>query len=307
MLNGKVLSALQIAAYVSSVSLISAAQYDSSLPPDPVIVEAIRQQLDLSRLSAPRLTRLPAESSAYSSVGALSCGNLERIMPEGESFDAPAWSADEAESLSRSFVCEVQPARGSILLTLRDDVDPVMPAPVPGGDAGFLSDARSRMETLGLPRIEIAGAFVRHLKRASRAVESSQVVLATIGTKVFVDRSLGGVSVLGSRIVVSYDAAGSLRKFLGHWPSLARSGHRLSTRLTTSQVGDEVALQLAGMSPGSIPPGRIPLRYVYQTDRLSDGTVALTLMVEATLPVGDPLPGATTGGKIRQALLSLSS
>lgn len=285
---------------------VAAGDATAATAQDLALYATIRAQVDTSLLVRPAGTTLPAASKAFVFDKAVLPSNLERILPQGELFEAPVYSGVEAEANSPNFQLEFNLALGTFLLTPRDDIAPKLPPPISGGDTSFILDARTRVKTLGFPQAETAGAVARHLRRVARVVGSTEKTSKAMGTKIFMDRLIGGVPVLGSRLVVSYDQAGSLRKIIGRWPTVAGSGHRLSTTLTNAQVADSVALQLASLPAGTVPAGRIPVTFVYVPTIREDRTIVLTLQAEATLPGSASGNDGGLAGKIRQVLVPLS-
>lgn len=277
-----------------------------STTPDPLLVAAIKQKLDTSHLVLPTLSAVPASSASFDFNRAVVPQNIERILPSGELFSPTLYYLSGEETTSNSFQLEIGRTRGSFFLTLRDDVIPRKPLAVTGGDSAVLLDARNRLKSLGFATAETSGAFVRHLKRFSHPVGSNEERVQVVSTKVFVDRTLGGIEVNGSRAVLTYDATGSFRRVIGRWPTLAASGHRLKTTLSIAQISDAVAKQLASMPSISSPTQPIPLRSLYTANPQPDGKVVLQLSVEATLLRGGEEESQGPGGKIRQILVPLT-
>jgi hypothetical protein len=100
--------------------------------------------------------------------------------------------------------------------------------------------------------------------------------------KVFVQRNIGGIEVLGSRAVFSYGAETEFRKLLLDWAGIGAEANLLTTSHTPAEVALAVARDLVANDEDDVT-SRVPLRWVYDTAPVGPGEVKLLLRAEGTL------------------------
>ncbi|MBL8955130.1 MAG: hypothetical protein JNK82_30415 [Myxococcaceae bacterium] len=99
--------------------------------------------------------------------------------------------------------------------------------------------------------------------------------------KTFIARSVNGIPVQGHRAVLTHAKDGSLRKVLVAWPALATTGHRLTSRLSLTQVKTRAATTLVREGAR---PGAAALSWRYLPQPAANGEVTLKLVAIARVP-----------------------
>jgi hypothetical protein len=246
---------------------------------------AVANRLDANRLQLPSMNRVPADVAAFEFRARFVPDAVAKVLVPGEKFPSLALRADgTAETESVNFRYEMDETRSRFMLRRREGVPSprVDPAKVVSEDS-VVRRARRDLAALGISPSEIGSVEGRRLMvRTAPEASGSAPVDEVVGLKVFVSRTLGGIPVLGHRIVFSYDLDGSFRKVSGRWPTLAASGHRLASTLSQAQIADRVAGELINAESTDFE-GTAPLTFVYDPETRSDGSVVLKLKVEASL------------------------
>lgn len=83
--------------------------------------------------------------------------------------------------------------------------------------------ALNSLSAVGVSTDEIGEMLVRRLMSQIGNRDGSNVVTAPKAYKVLVQRTISGVEVYGSRLVLSYKLDGTFYKMIGRWPALDRS------------------------------------------------------------------------------------
>jgi hypothetical protein len=112
----------------------------------------------------------------------------------------------------------------------------------------------------GLPSGEIARAFNAQTMAANH--ENGVAQTASLHRfKTFAVRGFGGIEVRGHRAVVSHAPDGRITRVLANWPAIGGTAHKLSTRLTATEVLTRAtsALKAEGVRYGS---AQVFLEYV---------------------------------------------
>jgi hypothetical protein len=159
-------------------------------------------------------------------------------------------------------------------------------APVVGADPRFttgtiagvglapsLQSDLSLLGRWGLPSGEIARSFNAQTMAANHENGVAQTPSAH-RFKTFAVRGFGGIEVRGHRAVVSHAPDGRITRVIANWPALASTSHKLSTRLTATDVVARAKLALAkeGIRYGA---AKVYLEYVPVVS--STGACTLTL------------------------------
>ncbi len=190
-----------------------------------------------------------------------------------------------AVAQSENFRAESDAATGSFVVSRKESVDEASAIHdgVPEDEISPEALERRAMAVaaaLGIPAEEIGVVAQREAMQqsAERAGPASAPELTA--HKTFLLRSVHGIEVQGSRIVVTHDPAGRLARIAGRWPALASSGHRLTTSLSPERLTVRVASQMAAEGLA----GRAArLRYVYVPEQAGDNPVRLHLHVAAVV------------------------
>ncbi|MBL8952846.1 MAG: hypothetical protein JNK82_18850, partial [Myxococcaceae bacterium] len=109
-------------------------------------------------------------------------------------------------------------------------------AAAPQNELLLRADSLARLGELGVDPAEVGEVAQRKVMTESRedGVMTSAPELHSY--KTFIARSINGIPVQGHRAVLTHAKDGSLRKVLVAWPALATTGHRLTSRLSLTQV-----------------------------------------------------------------------
>lgn len=126
-------------------------------------------------------------------------------------------------------------------------------------DEDFASDAEILMAELGISKddmdVEVAGLGVTEKENIDQTDQTTKNSSRRIATKVFINRSIGGIPVLGNYVVVSYALDGTLRKVLGCWHAFDYSLGRTSSKLSLSNVKEKALDELMRrQSNGNVRP-----------------------------------------------------
>ena len=153
-------------------------------------------------------------------------------------------------------------------------------------DRGALQgEALSILERLGADSREFAEVEHRTLKRD---VRDDDDILRTelLAHVTFVGRQIGGVPVVGSRMVVTHDREGNLMKVMGWWPRVREETSRLGLDMeedeAQARIAEEVRFHEERLrdSAGRGNAHRVLTRPVLMPEEQPDGTVSLNLQVE---------------------------
>lgn len=243
----------------------------------PVVEEGSFQE---SALGSPPAAVAIRASGSFDARVALSAERLAGLLGEPELVVSEAPSgALHAESAR--VVVEADPAEGRFLVLYKDEALAAEPPASRVEDAALEARSRELLRGLGVPEAEL-GRVTQTAVLAESAGENGAPGAPVVHSyKTFVERSVNGVVVLGSRFVLSYDTAGRLRRVLGTWPTLASTGHQAGTSLPLATVEARVTDRLAS---SGLSGRAVRTRYVYVPVANADGTVALQLHAEARVP-----------------------
>jgi hypothetical protein len=267
---------------------------------DPARLAAVRAKLDLSGLASVRNVVLPQGSAGYDALVRLDPSTAGGVLT-GESFGTPSSEPFGSQSSSASFLYEWRPSRGAAFVRLAEGH--TRNQPIGSGTAALVNHAVGRLAALGIPSGEIGARELRNLVRQTlRPGDAAPTPPQLHRYKVFAERAIGGIPVLGSRAVFTYAPDRSFRRLLLRWPSLADAGHVLTSPLTNEQIAELVARDLV-QTHEDTGLDRIPLRWVYDAVPVGPAEIALALRVQATLI---DTPGLNDGERTRVRLFDPS-
>lgn len=231
------------------------------------------------------LGSLPGEmtitaSGSFDARASLSAQGLPGLLGE------PGLSVKQAPSgaihgESARLVVEADPADGRFLVLYKDEALALEAPAASVEDAALEGRSRELVRSLGVPEEELGRVTQTAVLSESAGETGAPSAPSVHSYKTFIERAVRGVPVLGSRIVISYDTAGRLRRVVGTWPTLAADGHRATTSLPLATVEARVKDRLASQG---LSGRAVRARYVYVPVANADGTVTLGLHAEARVP-----------------------
>ncbi|MCC6811575.1 MAG: hypothetical protein IT381_29360 [Deltaproteobacteria bacterium] len=152
-----------------------------------------------------------------------------------------------------------------------------------GSEATLAQTARASLKAWGIDDGEVGRVLSR--KVLSQEEEPTGVSLPKLHRyKTFIERAIGGVSVIGHRAVITHGKDGAFARATVVWPPLATAGHRLATRLSVDAISDRAKGALAAHG---IAAGNARLRYKYLPTLNASGEAVLLLAVGANVDSGD--------------------
>ncbi|MCP3064015.1 hypothetical protein LXT21_35090 [Myxococcus sp. K38C18041901] len=177
---------------------------------------------------------------------------------------------------SQTWRYERDSSSGRVLVVNKVESGPATPQ-----EPGVLQrNAVARLQRWGVPSAEIGE--IRQVQSFLQNEEVGEVAPAELHRyKTFVLRAINGIRVQGHRAVVTHGVDGGFQRALIRWPALAREGHLLRTRLSTTEIERKATEALVAEG---LTTGRVRLNWKYVPRQLTDGTWALTLQVNASLP-----------------------
>ena len=159
----------------------------------------------------------------------------------------------------------------------------------------FEQDSLSVLESIvGIPSVEFG--LLNQIDLMSNQIEFIDGSAAIVGTpkieaiKVFVDRSINNIPVMGHNAVFTYTPNRTLSKIYGQWPALSVNGHNLTTTDSFHDIRQSVADTLLGVntadsgSVSNLPVNieTISLHSAYEPVIVNErGDVALDLVIQA--------------------------
>jgi hypothetical protein len=170
------------------------------------------------------------------------------------------------------------------------------------GDLKFRS--ANWLSKFGIRKAEVGDMSVHTVMKSFKTGSSDKAEVKTDvhAYKVFIERKLNGLPVLGSRAVLTYDQNGLLKKSILNWPRLAESGHTLTSSLDKQRIIELVAKHPAIVAGAKGRETNIPVRLAYQPFEAGHGQVALKLVAEATIYA----QGGKPDGKVSVHLIELN-
>jgi len=269
------------------------------------LASASDYQFDTSKLTAPPPATLP---SARLKPGAFAEANIAQAfadkMPEGVS--PRKLGGTRTIVLGNEWRIERDAQQGSLLVARHppDEVEeqeteepgkarPDARPPEYKPRENTLDDARAkslsleRLTRFGIPATEVGEVTsLRLVTQDLDAERPGPVELMSYKTVVY--RAINGVPVRGHRAVVTHWPDGSLKRTLVHWPAIAETGNRLTTRLSVAEITGRAARVLAreGVPKGS----RASLRFRYVPVQQPNGEVTLRLITSARVRAPEKLP-----------------
>ncbi len=161
--------------------------------------------------------------------------------------------------------------------------------------ASLRADALSRLQAFGVESEEVGNVVQRTLMSSTQDGTSGASAPKVHSYKTFVFRAVNGIPVQGHRAVITHALDGSARKVLVTWPALAKTGHRLTTRLGTAAIETRAKIALARLGH---PGGKAQLSWRYVPVRTDTGEVTLQLVAVAALPGAKLADGTTEEARV---------
>lgn len=200
---------------------------------------------------------------------------IRSLIQTTEGFTPGERSGDVTEMDSASWMFQKLQSRG--LLIVQRTVDPG--PPVPQDDAVMQRLALGRLAAWGVPSQEI----VRVLQRRGMQQDGDDSGVSAPEVhryKTFALRGINGVPIEGHRATLSHAVDGTFHRALVNWPPLAAAGHKLTTRLSVSEIEQRAARALTAEGETD---GAVKLRWRYTAEPTVTGEAVLTLKVSARL------------------------
>ena len=141
-----------------------------------------------------------------------------------------------------------------------------------GSQAALSTAARASLQQWGVSDGEVGTV----LSRRVLSHDTGEAAPRVHRYKTFIQRSIGGVPVIGHRAVISYGRDGSFARALLVWPPLASTGHKLSSKLTDAQIGERAT---AALIAHGVASGTARMRYKYAATLNEKGEASLRLLV----------------------------
>lgn len=239
---------------------------------------------DSSGIKTPPPAQIPASSLSLKSFEDENV--VANLIQTSETFRPTLRTGGRVESSSPSWTLETDASKGSILVLASGPVG----APAKPDEPKLQQLTLDRLGTFGIPKGEIVSVLQRRVDRQEIDGIGSRPSAPTIHRfKTFVLRGINEIPVIGHRAVVSYGTDGAFRRALVHWPALVSTGHRVRTRLTTTEIEARATAALAREGEST---GHVKLRWMYMPVPQPNGEVALKLMVGAGMG-GESKSGVT--------------
>lgn len=267
-------STLCLALALPLLTTFGCAAEDPSAPPLAGQVQPLTGfRFDTTAIAAPPPAALPA--GLLTAAAFTDDGIIRNLIQTTESFTPGMRLPTLIEMVAPSWKFERDQSQGALLVLKT----------VPGGravpqdDAVLQRSAQARLDQFGIPSIELGRVLAR---RTLLQDQDDKGVAApeTHRYKTFFFRAINRVPVEGHRAVVSHATDGSFVRAYLKWPALAASGHKLTTRLATTEV---VRRATAALTAEGESGGEVRLSWKYVATPLASGEVALTLKASARL------------------------
>lgn len=242
-----------------------------------IAVSAVAVTIDRSALVKPSVVALPAKSVRAAAFDPKPIAIA--FSKSQETFQLRAATVQRQMHESASFKLLRVPQQGAFVLAKKVVADGVFS----GSEATLAQAARASLRTWGIDDGEVGTVLSR--KVLSQEEEPTGVEAPKLHRyKTFVERAIGGISVVGHRAVITHGKDGNFARATVVWPPLAASGHKLATRLSVDTISDRAKSALAthGVSSGSAR-----LRYKYIATVNDSGEAVLRLAVGARVKSGD--------------------
>ncbi|MBI2566418.1 MAG: hypothetical protein HYV63_05235 [Candidatus Schekmanbacteria bacterium] len=251
--------------------------------------------LDVSQLGKVPVQSLSAQSLGFDHATRLAPSRVAAALGEALVVTDARSSGRVRGEMSR-FTFESAPQRGLLLLQAKPGADLARGVKaIPASAKDLPAKAKKLLASLGIPASEVGTVTEKAVMRASRLPgDAAGELQATVhAQKVFVERQVNGLPVLGSQAVVTFDQSGNLKKLIMRWPALAASGHQLTSRLSASRIAQRVAGDAVLTERANGFVGKVPVRLAYDPEEGAGGRLTLKLVAAAAL-----VPDADGGEKI---------
>jgi len=169
--------------------------------------------------------------------GATMAAKIEEVI--GESLGAEAEvTATTVAAETEAFIVDVDAERGVFLIRAKATY-PMVESDEWASREEVFTAAESILNTLGVTDAETATTADLHGQ--FKAIDGEPEEPVALARKVFVDRTIGGVPVVGDRLVVSFGMDGSFRGLHGRWTPVDVAGSVLKVAMDTGEIEELVA------------------------------------------------------------------
>lgn len=149
-------------------------------------------------------------------------------------------------------------------------------------DAELIALSHGFVRALGVP-VEDASFMVRDVMRQARKqsdpLDATRTHPTRIASMVLVDRTLGGIPVVGDRLTLTFDAIDGIKRIDGRWRKIDYSRSTLATTMASDAILEVAAMTAAaemadaGVSTSDIHSAH--LRTVFEHDASDPDRVEL--------------------------------
>jgi hypothetical protein len=169
--------------------------------------------------------------------GASMAAKIEEVIGEPLGADAEV-TATTVAAETEAFVVDVDAERGAFLIRAKATF-PMVESDGWASREEVFTAAENVLNTLGVTDAETATTADLHGQ--FKAIDGEPEEPVALARKVFVDRTIGGVPVLGDRLVVSFGMDGSFRGLHGRWTPVDVAGSVLEVAMDTGEIEALVA------------------------------------------------------------------
>ena len=232
------------------------------------------------QLDASAIAQTPAATIPQGTVGAAALkpqSVVGAFFGQGEALVAGAPTGSATPYDSAHVHGEVVAARGLFAFGVNESVTTAPPSLQGGLDAVVLSRSTAVLTQLGIVAQELAPGLATRRLMAQEEDGTSIKILGVERYKVFANRAINGVPVMGQRLVFTFDPNGIPTRVYGDWSALSASGHLLRPGKTTAQV---VAAAGAALAKVGVSTGAAKLEWRY-LPTVSQGVTTLKLVALA--------------------------
>lgn len=238
-----------------------------------------RYSIDASGLKRRPTSLLPAKRLR---AAAFSQASIARALGPGARSAKPETRIGESRvrTEAQDWIIERDPKLGAIMTLRQPGSQALKQAPRRTvGESKVVSLAHAQLTRFGIPDDERGQTAVRELMAQDRSSDGGMTTARLHAYKTFVPREVNGVRVQGHRAVITHSPGGTMKRALIHWPAVSKSGHRLSTRLSTREI---TARAQARLAREQVPEGSsVRLHWKYVPEPQRDGSVTLKLVAAA--------------------------
>ncbi len=290
--------------------------------------EQLLNLIDTSNFSLPDNNTISSVSLQYNPESALhvDTGSIKQLIPElnrfipsqrgsycgGETYDQDHFVPDEgiqfAESQEFCYVWDsVESQIFTILQKENTQTQPINP------NLSMTQASQDLIQTiLNIPSAEVGAPqefdlFKQEIVEVERPNSEPTLDLKNptlAAHKIFFERLVNGVPVVGNRVVTTFNPDRSLKKVYGVWPGLSQKNHYLTTDKTTEDIKNLIVDEIIFNGDNQRDYIKaIPIVASYEPNYDENGRVYLDLVVDATLDISRD--GQNTNEKTKIYSLSL--